>query len=151
MHLTTDAERRGLKTGFRALVHACGGLEAASAATRVAKTVLALGYDQAAADRFPALDVVADLERAAGEPILTQLLAAMQGCALARVEPVAGCEMRAIARVGERSSEVFAAFGRAMADGAITREERAVLHRELLDLVAAATEAAAMLGKGMQA
>lgn len=150
MHLTTDAERRGLKTGFRALVHGCGGLEAAAAATRVAKTVLALGYDHAAADRFPAVDVVADLERAAGEPILTQLLAAMQGYALARIEPVAGCELRAIANVGERSSEVFAAFGRAMADGAITAEERALIHQELLDLVAAATEAAAMLGKGMR-
>jgi hypothetical protein len=150
MHLTTDGERRGLKTAFRALVHSCGGLEAAVAATRVAKTVLALGYDQAALDRFPAIDVVADLERASGDPILTQLLAAMQGYALVRVEPVSGCEMRAIANVGERSSEVFAAFGRAMADGAMTQEERAVLHRELLDLVAAATEAAAMLGKGMR-
>jgi hypothetical protein len=150
MHLTTDAERRGLKTGFRALVHASGGLEASAAATRVAKTVLALGYDQAAPDRFPAIDVMADLERASGEPIVTQLLAAMQGYALVRVEPVSGCEMRAIASVGERSSEVFAAFGRAIADGAITQEERTVLHRELLDLVAAATEAAAMLGRGMK-
>ena len=150
MHLTTDAERRGLKTGFRALVQASGGLEASAAATRVAKTVLALGYDQAALDRFPAIDVVADLERASGEPIVTHLLAAMQGYALVRVEPVSGCALRAIASVGERSSEVFAAFGRAIADGAITQEERAVLHRELLDLVAAATEAAAMLGRGMK-
>lgn len=150
MHLTTDAERRGLKTGFRALVQACGGLEAAAAATRVMKTVLAAGYDQAAQDRWPGIDVVADLERAAGEPLLTHLLAAMQGYALMRVEPLAGCELRAIAQVGERSSEVFAAFGRAMADGAISAQERAVLHQELLDLVAAATEAAAMLGKGMR-
>ena len=150
MHLTTQEERRGLKTGFRALVAACGGLEAAAAATRLHKTGLALAYDPHAADRFAAVDVVADLERAAGEPILTQLLAAMQGYALTRVDPMAGCELAAIASVGEKSSEVFAAFGRAMADGAITPEERATIHRELLDLVAAATEAAAMLGGKMR-
>jgi hypothetical protein len=150
MHLTTDEERRALKTGFRVLVQHSGGLEAAAAASRLNKTHLAAGYDQEAKDRFPALDVVADLERAAGEPIVTKLLAAMHGLALVRVEPVSGCAMRAIASVGERSSEVFAAFGRAMADGAMTQEERAVLHRELLDLVAAAKEAAAMLGKGMR-
>lgn len=150
MHLTSEEERRGLKTGFRALVARCGGLEASAAVTRLHKTQLAQAYDPHAQDRFPAVDVVADMERAAGEPILTQLLAAMQGYALARVEPVAGCELRAIAAVGERSSEVFAAFGRAMADGAITVEERASIHRELLDLVAVATEAAAMLGRGMR-
>lgn len=150
MHLTTDEERRALKTGFRVLVQHAGGLEAAAAASRLNKTHLAAGYDQEAKDRFPALDVVADLERAAGKPVVTKLLAAMHGLALVRVEPVTGCAMRAIASVGERSSEVFAAFGRAMADGAITQEDRAVLHGELLDLVAAATEAAAMLGKGMR-
>jgi hypothetical protein len=150
MHLTTEEERRALKTGFRVLVQHAGGLEAAAAASRLNKTHLAAGYDQEAKDRFPALDVVADLERAAGKPVVTKLLAAMHGLALVHVEPVSGCAMRAIASVGERSSEVFAAFGRAMADGAMTQEERAVLHRELLDLVAAAKEAAAMLGKGMR-
>jgi hypothetical protein len=148
MHLTTDAERRGLKTGFRALIQASGGLEASAAATRVAKTVLALGYDQAAADRFPAIDVVADLERASGDPVVTKLLASMQGLALVRVQPINGCALRAIASVGENSSTVFAAFGRALADGAITEEERALLQREMLDLVAAATEAAAILAGG---
>ena len=148
MHLTSDAERRALKTGFRVLVQGCGGLEAAAAATRVAKTGLAAGYDQEAADRFPALDVVADLERAAGQPVITKLLAAMHGMALVHVEPISGCVLSAIASVGEHSGEVFAAFGRAMADGAITVAERETLRREMLDLVAVATEAAAILGKG---
>jgi hypothetical protein len=108
MHLTSEEERRALKTGFRVLVQHCGGLEAAAAATRVAKTALAAGYDQEAADRFAALDVVADLERAAGEPVITRLLAAMHGMALVHVEPISGCALRAIADVGKHASEVFA-------------------------------------------
>ncbi len=145
MHLTTDEERRALKTGFRVLVQQAGGLEAAAAATRVNKTVLAASYDQEAKDRFPALDVVADLERAAGVPVVTKLLAGMHGLALVHVEPISGCAISAIASVGQNSSQVFAAFGRAVADGAITDGERAVLRQEMLDLVAVATEAAAIL------
>ena len=147
MHLTSEEERRALKTGFRVLVQHCGGLEAAAAATRVAKTALAAGYDQEAADRFAALDVVADLERAAGQPVITRLLAAMHGMALVHVEPLSGCALRAIAEVGQKSSEVFARFGFAVADGAITQGERDDLRREMLDLVAVASEAAAILGK----
>ena len=145
MHLTTEEERRAFKTGFRVLVQQVGGLEAAAGATRVNKTVLAASYDQEAKDRFPALDVVADLERAAGVPVVTKLLAGMQGLALVHVEPVSGCAISAIASVGQNSSQVFAAFGRAVADGAITDGERAVLRQEMLDLVAVATEAAAIL------
>ncbi len=147
MHLTSEEERRGLKTGFRALVARCGGLEASAAVTRLHKTQLAQAYDPQAQDRFPAIDVVADMERAAGEPVITKLLAAMHGMALVHVEPISGCAMRAIANVGEHASEVFAAFGRAMADGAITAQERETLKREMLDLVAVASEAAAILGK----
>lgn len=145
MHLTTEEERRALKTGFRVLVQQAGGLEAAAAATRVNKTVLAASYDQEAKDRFPALDVVADLERAAGVPVVTRLLAGMHGLALVHVEPISGCAISAMASVGQNSSEVFAAFGRALADGVITEAERAVLRQEMLDLVAVATEAAAIL------
>jgi hypothetical protein len=76
---------------------------------------------------------------------VTKLLAAMHGLALVHVEPISGCAINAIASVGQNSSEVFAAFGRAVADGAITDGERAVLRQEMLDLVAVATEAAAIL------
>ena len=147
MHLTSEEERRALKTGFRVLVQHCGGLEAAAATSRCNKTIIAAGYDQEAKDRFPSLDVVADLERAAGEPVITRLLAAMHGMALVHVEPISGCALRAMADVGEHASGVFAAFGRAMADGAITAAERETLRREMLDLVAVASEAAAILGK----
>jgi len=145
MHLITDEELCALKTGSLVLVRRAGGLEAAALTTRVNKTVLAAGYDQHAKDRFFALDVVADLERAAGAPVVTRLLAGMHGLALVHVEPISGCAISAIAAVGQNSSEVFAAFGRAVADGAITDGERAVLRQEMLDLVAVATEAAAIL------
>jgi hypothetical protein len=145
MHLTTEEERRALKTGFRVLVQHSGGLEAAAAASRLNKTHLAASYDQEAKDRFPALDVVADLERAAGVPVVTKLLAAMHGLALVHVEPIGGCAISAIASVGQNSSDVFAAFVRAVSDGVITEAERADLRQKMLDLVAVATEAAAIL------
>jgi hypothetical protein len=145
MHLTTEEERRALKTGFRVLVQQAGGLEAAAAATRVNKTHLAASYDQEAKDRFPALDVVADLERAAGVPVLTRLMAGMHRMALVHVEPISGCAISAIALVGEKASEFFAAFAHAMGDGVITESERPKLLQEMLDVVAFATEAAAIL------
>lgn len=147
MQITTEEQRRALKTAFRVLVARCGGLEAAAAATRVSKTCLAASYDGNAQDRWPAIDVIADLETAAGEPVVTKMLAAMHGYALVHVEPSAGSEVRAIAAVGERSAEIFAAFSNATADGVLTIEERAVLHRKMLDLVAVATDAASKLGK----
>ena len=147
MHLTNDEERRALKTVFRVLVQQAGGLEAAAAATRVSKTHLAAGYDQEAKDRFPALDVVADLERAAGVPVLTKLMASMHGLALVHVEPSRGCAISAIALVGQKASEFFAAFALAMGDGVITEHERLKLRQEMLDVVAFASEAAAILGK----
>ncbi len=145
MHLITDEELCALKTGSLVLVRRAGGLEAAALTTRVNKTVLAAGYDQHAKDRFFALDVVADLERAAGVPVLTRLMAGMHGMALVDVEPVNGCAISAIALVGEKASEFFAAFARAMGDGVITESERPKLLQEMLDVVAFATEAAAIL------
>lgn len=147
MQITTEEQRRALKTAFRVLVARCGGLEAAAAATRVSKTCLAASYDGNAQDRWPAIDVIADLETAAGEPVLTKMLAAMHGYALVHVNPLPGSELRAIAAVGERSAEVFAAFTHATADGALTAAERQALYQKLLDLVTVASDAAAKLGK----
>jgi len=145
MHLTTHEERRALKTGFRVLVQHAGGLEAAAAASRLNKTHLAASYEQVEINRFPALDVVADLERAAGAPVVTKLLAGMHGLALVHVEPINGCAISAIASVGEKASKFFADFARAMGDGVITESERLKLLQEMLDVVAVATEAAAIL------
>jgi hypothetical protein len=61
------------------------------------------------------------------------------------VEPINGCAISAIALVGEKASEFFAAFARAMGDGVITESERPKLLQEMLEVVAFATEAAAIL------
>lgn len=150
MHLTSDEERRALKTVFHVLVKRVGGVEAAAAGSRCNKTNIAAGYDQEAMDRFPALDVVADLERAAGAPVVTKQLAAMHGLALVHVEPTKGCAISAIASVGQKAGEFFAAFALAMDDGVITENERPKLRQEMLDVVAFASEAAAILDGGKQ-
>lgn len=145
MQMTSEAQRRALKTAFRVLVAKCGGLEAAAAATRVSKTCLASGYDAQALDRFPAVDVIADLEAAAGEPLVTKMLGSMHGFALVHVAPQPGSEMRAIAAVSTCAAEMLAEFSKASAPGALTPSERAGLYQKMLALVAVASDAAAKL------
>jgi hypothetical protein len=78
----TEAERRTLKTAFRRLWEACGGIDAAAAACRVGRSHLARASDQNCPESFATVDVVARLEQVAGLPIVTEVLAAAAGYVL---------------------------------------------------------------------
>ena len=143
MHLITDAEIRGLKTVTLALIQEVGGLEAAAHVTRLHKTSLALAYDQNAPDRFLPIDAVADLERAAGKPIVTGHLAALQHYRLVAMPGPSGCAVRAIASVFQKAGQVGSTFARGMEDGALSEQEWSDLMCDLLVLAAAAHEAIA--------
>lgn len=71
-----------LKFRTKNLVALCGGLEAAARGTRVGKSLLANCADHrehGSPDQWAPIDVVADLEMAAGMPIVTRELARLAG------------------------------------------------------------------------
>jgi hypothetical protein len=77
-----DTYRR-LKRRTDQLIDACGGLVAASAETRAGKSSLANYADSrehgAATNLWAPIDIVADLEKVAGEPLVTRELARLAG------------------------------------------------------------------------
>lgn len=93
-----------------------------------------LGEDKGSISRFAPLDVVADLEDACGEPIVTKELAELAGCTLVRLPPtlrgnaplarVTGAAMR-------EAGEVFARLGKALDDGHIDRAEDLGIESEI--------------------
>ncbi len=72
-----------LKRRTDQLIDSCGGLVAASAETRAGKSSLANYADSrdhgAAANLWAPIDIIADLEKAAGEPLVTKELARLAG------------------------------------------------------------------------
>lgn len=135
--LTTDIDRAALKTAMRAAVVAAGGLEAAATVCRLSKTSLAASYDPHAPDRFPPVDVVADLEACAAEPLVTATLARLAGYRLVRVGAAEGRLGRSVAQVLSGAAEVGAAYARATEDGRVSAAERCRIAAEIAELVAA--------------
>lgn len=145
MRPTSDIERRALKTAARALVSAAGNLEAAAMVTRLGKTQLARTYDPHTVDSAMPVDVVADLERVAGEPLMTRILAQMAGCILLQVDAAPGPEAAAIAEVLGGAGEVGRLWAQAMGDAALSDTERQAVTERLGRLQAACMQAIAAL------
>jgi hypothetical protein len=132
-----------MKTASRALVSRLGGAEAAALVCRYQKSALAEGYDLHRPDRSLPIDVVADLERAAGAPVVTRVLAGLAGHALVPLPHGQAPEAQAIAQVLAGAAGLAADFAAAMCDGRFTEAERQVLRGRLLELHGAVAHAAA--------
>lgn len=76
-----DATYHGLKTACRRLVDAAGGIDPAAASTRVSRATMAQYYSPADRDEavFMPIDIVVDLERVTGEPLVSRHLARLAG------------------------------------------------------------------------
>ena len=90
-------------------------------------------------DRYMPVDVVLDLEGAAGDPIVTRCLAAQQGFVLFRLPAVRACRLwdRHHRQVVKEGSVVFVKLTEALEDGAISRQEAAALLVEVNEALAA--------------
>ncbi len=89
-----------IKAATRNLAKLCGGVEAAATETRIEKTGVGDYGNINKMGSFAPVDVIADLEMAAGEPVVTRALAKIAGYALvptADAEGVRGvvCEIAA--------------------------------------------------------
>lgn len=139
------AEYQALKTAFRALAKACGGLEAAAMETRVGDTQLQRYQSPHEPEAFAPVDVIADLEREAGRPVVTRALARLAGHVLFPLPPAAGSGpwVVRLAAVAQEAGEALAGLGQALADdGEITGDEarRLGLRRLCADAIEALAE-----------
>lgn len=145
MREITVTDRAAMKTATRRLVQRVGGIEAAATVCRYAKSAIAETYDPQRMDRTMPIDVVADLEAVAEAPLVTEVLARLSGHALMPIGQAGGLEAQAIAEVGRRASDVFAAWASAHADAQVTDAERQRVAGELLQLQRACMQAVAAL------
>lgn len=145
MRQLTASDIASLKTATRALVQRVGGLHAAATVTRVGASALAEYYDPHAVDRLAPVDVVADLERVAAEPLVSDAMARLAGCTLQPMGHAAGSDARAIAGVFREVGQLGERWATAMEDGATSAGERDAVQLELVDLQRAVGAAIAVL------
>ena len=117
----------GLKARVRALIRSNGGFAYAPDNTRVERATLHVYCDLKHVGQMP-IDVVADLEGAIDEPVVTRALAALRGFKLVpmepdepkseKIEPLKACA-EATERVGKLSATTLAA----VEDGKIDNHE----------------------------
>ncbi|CAH1670606.1 MULTISPECIES: hypothetical protein [unclassified Chelatococcus] len=133
---TSESERLALKVATRHLVDACGGGINAASITRVGQQKLSDYGNRNVADVFAGIDVIADLERDCGELFVTRALADLAACDVVprpgSAAPLAPADI--LARMIRESADVSAAIATAQAAGGWTREMRAKIRKEILDL-----------------
>lgn len=137
------AHREQLKQATRKLIHGLGGLEAAALHTSVGKSLLS-EYQFSHAERTMPIGVVADLEVAAGDPVVTRTLARLAGCALVPQETVAPAPAAPVDLVVALATDLgrFAAAVQAMeADGHRSAAEIEECRRGMQGIIDAAGRA----------
>ncbi len=128
-----------IKGAMRRLTEACGGQESAASVTRVApQTLNKYGHPHEAV--YAPVDVIADLEADAGDPLVSRVLARLTGHVLVRLPEGADGSTRwhgHVADVAQGVGEVVRSMGAALADdGDISPRE--VRDMRLLEPVRAA-------------
>jgi len=126
----------GLKAASRALVEHNGGATDAAAITRADQPNISrqVGNDM---DRFLAIDCVADLEAACGEPIVTRKLAEFADCLLIPVPRGARGDVLAseAATVTQEFGKLLTDFGAAVRDGSIHGREAVRVLEDIRELM----------------
>lgn len=137
MQRTPDPE---IKAATRRLITACGGVDAAAAASGLARSTIA-EYQAAHLLAHIPVDVAFVLEQFAGAPELTRLLALRHGLALVPVDAAPAASLtRQVSSLFQEAAELGAAHADALTDGIIDAAERQRIGREAADVVRAASE-----------
>jgi hypothetical protein len=142
---TTPLHRNSLKTHVRRLIALLGGIEAAATVTRVGRSRLAEYADVHAQDRHMPIDILLDLELAAGDPLVTAQLAAAQGYVINPLQFGEGDVAEALARVSKDAGTTLSDAVQAIRDG-LPADERIKLVADLTELQRAAQAALGALG-----
>jgi len=148
------ADYVALKQASKRLIKSCGGLDAASLVTRVGHSELARYYDPSE-KLFMPIDVAADLETIAREPLVTQSLAGLMEFALMPVQTEINVEPNhhwtaLLAQLGEETAAALRQIGSALADhGTLTPDSINTyqLARHLDNLIQAALQLKASIAR----
>lgn len=126
----SDAQIAAIKTATHLLIDRVGGLAAAASACNKSVSRLSEFQSRNHPDAIMPLDTALMLEMVAGEPIMTAVLARMQGFSVARPDATNTPEIgRAVALAARSAGAATAAFMEAQADGHIDAGEAAELRR----------------------
>lgn len=145
-------EKLFLKRATGELVKGLGGLEAAAEFCRVGKSVLGECQSINNADRFIAIDVVADLEPLAREregwPHVTRALCAMMGgafVALPDAGPGGGDVLGALGAAGKEFGDISQAICGGFADGHFCSRDAAAARQQVREAQAVLAQMDALL------
>lgn len=131
---SSDADRMQLKAAARRAVQLAGGVSSAEHITRVRAPALSK-FQSPSDEQFMPADVILDIERDIGSPVVTATLAAMQGYRLVRDDGAEGeggvPGMAEMARLIKESADVTTALAEALEDGRIDRAEALGIAREV--------------------
>lgn len=134
---TSDDERNELKAATRQAL-AIARPTRFAAVTRVDAPALSKYGDPFTANAFMPIDIVADLERDLGAPLITEALAALQGYRLVPVgDGDAGGRIGVddLASLSKEGGDVVQTIATAMADGRIDGHERRAIAAEIAENV----------------
>lgn len=131
---------RSLKEAVNGLVNAAGGIREAATSCRVQGASLFRYTDDSEENvaRHMPVDIVVELEKAAGIPIVTEYLADQANCLLLPITfEVSDSDLNVdVASTGERSATLFRDWAEAVAnDGVIDRFEARELLADNIELV----------------
>lgn len=124
----------------RELISACGGIECAASLTRVAQAQMGRYHNRNAPDQQMSVDVAIDLEKDAGEPIVSHEMVRLLGFEVVKLPEGRweGDINQQLAAMLKEMGDVVQKMGQALADdGCISKNEalQLCLREELADLL----------------
>ncbi|HEX3065173.1 MAG TPA: hypothetical protein VHQ39_06810, partial [Dongiaceae bacterium] len=140
-----------LKAAIARLVERAGGVNKAADLASRSRSQMQRYTDDAEPDMMP-VDAVRTLETAVGETIVSGFLVREQGGVVLHLpRGAAGTELNIdFARIGERTSTLFAEYGRALKDGKVSAKESGRLLRDLDEVLTAGCVMRARLQAGRE-
>ncbi len=129
----------GLKNATRELTRSAGGQKVAAFASRVSQQAISDYGNINALSVFMPLDVIADLEKSVGEPIVTKALAELAGCLLIQLPKEDGGDTlsREAGESAQRFGQMMTDFGCALRDGSINSRDAGALKNDIDQLLVA--------------
>lgn len=134
----TISSYKQFKVAFGQILSSCGGATNLSGITRVGQSALYQMASTNEAKHFPPVDVVADLEQVAGDPVVTRVLARLSGYTLTPIREVAcvGSISLVLAKLGKEVSEVFSSAAQSLEDEKLCPREAQVVLRDVDEAMA---------------
>lgn len=143
-----EREPATLKDAEAELVKACGGLDKASALTRVRPSQMQRYTAPSEPDCHMPADVIESLELHCGQALVSAFIGLQNNRVMIDVSPRAAADTTIhMALIGQHTGELYKQFGESISDGTITPKEAAKLRAAAMKDIAALAALCADLGR----